>query len=32
MRTHETGNLIIQFDVEFPSEKVMQDLNMIKVS
>jgi len=25
MRTHDTGDLIIQFDVEFPSEKSLTD-------
>ncbi len=30
MRTHDTGDLIIQFDVEFPSEKSLND-SQIKV-
>ncbi len=28
MRTHDTGDLIIQFDVEFPSEKSLTDAQL----
>jgi DnaJ-class molecular chaperone len=28
MRTHDTGDLIIQFDVEFPSEKSLTDVQL----
>ena len=31
MRTHDTGDLIIQFDVEFPMEKSLSDVQL-KVS
>ena len=31
MRTHDTGDLIIQFDVEFPSEKYFTDPKVLKV-
>ncbi|CAF3470024.1 unnamed protein product [Rotaria sp. Silwood1] len=30
MRTHDTGDLIIQFDVEFPSEKHLTDPHVLK--
>ena len=30
MRTHETGDLIVQFDVEFPSEKFLNDAEEFK--
>lgn len=32
MRTHDTGDLIVQFDVEFPSEKFLSDTQVVKVS
>jgi DnaJ-class molecular chaperone len=28
MRTHDTGDLIIQFDVEFPTEKSLTDAQL----
>jgi DnaJ-class molecular chaperone len=28
MRTHDAGDLIIQFDVEFPSEKSLTDAQL----
>lgn len=31
MRTHETGDLIVQFDVEFPPEKFFSDSQTLKV-
>lgn len=30
MRTHDTGDLIVQFDVEFPAEKSL-DTEQLKV-
>ena len=32
MRTHDTGDLIIQFDVEFPPDKSLTDAQVLKVS
>jgi DnaJ family protein A protein 2 len=31
MRTHDAGDLIIQFDVEFPAEKSLTDPHVLKV-
>lgn len=31
MRTHETGDLIVQFDVEFPGEKSLEGAEVFKV-
>jgi len=31
MRTHDAGDLIIQFDVEFPSDKSLTDPHVLKV-
>ena len=28
MRTHESGNLIVQFDVEFPTEKSLNEIQL----
>ena len=32
METHHTGDLIIQFDVEFPPMNFFQDLSMLQVT
>lgn len=32
MRSHETGDLIIQFDVEFPGEKSLEGAELFKVN
>jgi DnaJ-class molecular chaperone len=31
MRTHDAGDLIVQFEVEFPSEKSLTDPQLLKV-
>lgn len=31
MRTHDTGDLIVKFDVEFPTEKSLTDRQLLKV-
>jgi DnaJ-class molecular chaperone len=31
MRTHDTGDLIVQFDVEFPSDRALTDPQILKV-
>ena len=31
MRTHDSGDLIVQFDVEFPNEKSLTDPQLLKV-
>jgi DnaJ-class molecular chaperone len=31
MRTHDAGDLIIQFDVEFPADKSLTDPHVLKV-
>ena len=32
VRTHDSGDLIIQFDVEFPSDRALTDPLVLKVS
>ena len=32
MRSHETGDLIVQFDVEFPGEKSLEGAELFKVN
>jgi hypothetical protein len=32
MRTHDAGDLVIHFDVEFPSERSLTDPEVLKVS
>jgi DnaJ-class molecular chaperone len=32
MRTHDTGDLVVQFDVEFPQDKSLTDPRVFKVN
>lgn len=32
MRTHDNGDLIVRFDVEFPSEDALKNVEALKVS
>jgi DnaJ-class molecular chaperone len=32
MRTHDAGDLIVQFEVEFPAERFFSDTQILKVS